>query len=74
MVCMMQEDPDLINKRRELVTNAARQLEKAQMMRFDENTGYMNITDLGRTASHFYIKHATVEVKITVLMPMNELI
>ena len=32
------------------------------MIRFDERTGYMFATDLGRTASHFYIKYDTVEV------------
>ena len=32
------------------------------MIRFDERTGYLYATDLGRTSSHFYIKHDTVEV------------
>lgn len=34
------------------------------MIRFDQRTGYLNSTDLGRTASHFYIKYATIEVSL----------
>jgi activating signal cointegrator complex subunit 3 len=41
---------------------AGRKLDKAQMVRFDERTGYFASTDLGRIASHFYIKYDTVEV------------
>ena len=48
--------------RRELIKVAARGLDKARMMRFDEKTNYMSPTDLGRTSSHFYIKYDTVEV------------
>ena len=32
------------------------------MIRFVQHTGELHSTDLGRTASHFYIKHDTVEV------------
>lgn len=55
-------DPTLELKRRELITVAAKNLDKAQMIRFNERTGDLNITDLGRTASNFYIKYVTVEV------------
>lgn len=51
-----------MNHRRELITNAARRLDKAKMIRFQERTGYLSATDLGRTASHFYIKYDTIEV------------
>lgn len=48
-------------------------LDKAKMIRFNERTGDLNITDLGRTASHFYIKYYTVEVFNEMLRPvMNE--
>ena len=59
---MLQEDPQLETHRMALVVEAARQLDKAKMIRFEEHTGYMFSTDLGRIASNFYIKHATVEV------------
>lgn len=60
----IREDPNLVIKRQELITTAAKHLDKARMMRFCERTGDFAVTDLGRTASHFYLKHATVEVSI----------
>ncbi|VDI49942.1 activating signal cointegrator complex subunit 3 [Mytilus galloprovincialis] len=59
---MAETDPMLEAYRRELITAAGRKLDKAQMVRFDERTGYFASTDLGRIASHFYIKYDTVEV------------
>lgn len=58
----IMEDPTLERKRRELITCAAQSLDKAQMIRFNVRTGDLHATDLGRTASHFYIKYATVEI------------
>ncbi|TSK34894.1 Activating signal cointegrator 1 complex subunit 3 [Bagarius yarrelli] len=56
-----QMDPGLELYRKELVIEAGRKLDKARMIRFDERTGYFASTDLGRTASHFYIKYNTIE-------------
>ncbi|CAG5136750.1 unnamed protein product, partial [Candidula unifasciata] len=56
------DDPYLENHRRDLVINAARHLDKAKMIRFEEHTGYMFSTDMGCIASNFYIKYDTVEV------------
>uniref|UniRef100_A0A8C7G8G9 Activating signal cointegrator 1 complex subunit 3 n=1 Tax=Oncorhynchus kisutch TaxID=8019 RepID=A0A8C7G8G9_ONCKI len=56
-------DPGLELYRKELVVMAARKLDKARMIRFEERTGYFASTDLGRTASHFYIKYNTMEVR-----------
>ncbi|KAH9490921.1 activating signal cointegrator 1 complex subunit [Bulinus truncatus] len=55
-------DPQLELHRKELIINAARHLDKAKMIRFDEKTLYLHTTDLGRTASNFYIKYDTVEI------------
>ena len=55
-------DAGLLQFRRDLLAGAARQLDKSRMVRYDIATGYLNATDLGRVASHFYIKHASVEV------------
>lgn len=44
---------------------AARELDNARMIRYVERTGSLHATDLGRTASHFYIKHASVQVNQT---------
>ncbi len=56
-------DPLLELYRKELVVESGRKLDKARMIRFDERTGYFASTDLGRTASHFYIKYNTIEVR-----------
>uniref|UniRef100_A0AAV2MBR4 Activating signal cointegrator 1 complex subunit 3 n=1 Tax=Knipowitschia caucasica TaxID=637954 RepID=A0AAV2MBR4_KNICA len=56
-----QMDPLLELYRKELVIECGRKLDKARMIRFEERTGYFASTDLGRTASHFYIKYNTIE-------------
>ncbi|KAF7655892.1 hypothetical protein LDENG_00048920 [Lucifuga dentata] len=56
-----QMDPSLELYRKELVMEAGRKLDKARMIRFEERTGYFAATDLGRTASHFYIRYNTIE-------------
>ncbi|KAJ9599656.1 hypothetical protein L9F63_026491, partial [Diploptera punctata] len=47
---------------KKLIDSAARALDNARMVRYDPRTGDLNVTDVGRTASHFYITFATVEV------------
>jgi len=54
-------DPALSSKQRSLVIEAARALDKAKMMRFDEKSGNFYCTELGRIASHFYIQYSSVE-------------
>uniref|UniRef100_A0A8C2WX86 Activating signal cointegrator 1 complex subunit 3 n=1 Tax=Cyclopterus lumpus TaxID=8103 RepID=A0A8C2WX86_CYCLU len=54
-------DPSLLLYRRELVVESGRKLDKAKMIRFEERTGYYASTDMGRTASHFYIRYNTIE-------------
>lgn len=54
-------DPSLGLKQRALITDAARALDKAKMMRFDEKSGNFYCTELGRIASHFYIQYSSVE-------------
>ena len=46
----------------ELITAAATNLDRIKMMRFDQRTGFMYPTDLGRTASHYYIKFESIEI------------
>ncbi|KAG0485407.1 hypothetical protein HPP92_009486 [Vanilla planifolia] len=54
-------DPSLASKQRSLVVDAARSLDKAKMMRFDEKSGNFYCTELGRIASHFYLQYSSVE-------------
>ncbi|ESO12122.1 hypothetical protein HELRODRAFT_62279, partial [Helobdella robusta] len=58
----LQNDPGLVKHRHELIVASARMLDKAHMIRFDEKSGSLHSTDLGRIASHFYIKYDSVEV------------
>ena len=60
-------------KRTEIIREAARKLDKAKMIRFDERTDYLFPTDLGRTSSQFYVKYDTIEIFNELLKPvMNE--
>jgi antiviral helicase SLH1 len=49
---VLQDDPQLVNKRNSLVRTAGRRLAEANMVIFD----------LGRIAAKYYIKHETVDV------------
>nr|DBA26537.1 TPA: hypothetical protein GDO54_010781 [Pyxicephalus adspersus] len=60
---VFQMDPLLEKHREQLVIEVGRKLDKARMIRFEERTGFFSSTDLGRTASHFYIKYNTIEVR-----------
>ncbi|CAF1136865.1 unnamed protein product [Rotaria sp. Silwood1] len=58
---MKAADPNLHSFRRDLIIKAAQELDKAHMIRFEEKTEYLFATDLGRTASHYYINYITIE-------------
>lgn len=55
------QDPELVTRRRELIEQAAKKLSEAQMIEFNETTNTFTITDLGRIAAKYYIRHASVE-------------
>jgi hypothetical protein len=55
---LLQADPALTAYSRDLITNAAKQLHAAKMAVFDERSGNLFVTELGRVASHFYIRCA----------------
>ena len=59
-----QTDPLLEHHRKNLIGTVAKKLDQARMIRFVDHTGTLHSTDLGRTASHFYIKHASIEVSM----------
>lgn len=49
--------------------NAAKHLDKAQMLRYYSETGDLMPTNLGRTASYFYINFDTIETFNDLLLP-----
>ncbi|KAJ2656903.1 activating signal cointegrator 1 complex subunit 3 [Coemansia sp. RSA 1200] len=57
----MRDDPLLGQRRSELITAAARELSRLQMIVFDQATGFMAAKDLGRIASSYYLRHESVE-------------
>ncbi|GAB4820015.1 hypothetical protein N2152v2_007061 [Parachlorella kessleri] len=66
-------DPRLERHRRKLITEAARELQRSKMARFDEKSGNLYVTELGRVASHFYIRHSSIVIFNERLKPhMNE--
>ena len=56
----LQNDPRLFEMRGKLAIAAATQLHEATMIIFDEEAGTLEHIDLGRTASHYYIKYDTI--------------
>jgi activating signal cointegrator complex subunit 3 len=66
-------DPELVEYRRKLITEAARSLDRARMVRFDERSGNIYTAEMGRVASHFYLSKNSIEVYNGLLKPyMNE--
>lgn len=66
-------DPDLLEYRRKLISEAARELDRARMVRFDERSGNIYTAEMGRVASHFYLSKSSIEVYNNRLKPhMNE--
>ena len=41
------------------------------MIRYVERTGTLHSTDLGRTASHFYIKYSSIEVGVKLALALE---
>ena len=51
----VKADPELVQHRMKLISQAGGIIDKAKMVRYHESNGYLHPTDLGRVASHFYI-------------------
>ncbi|KAJ1555242.1 hypothetical protein HK405_002907, partial [Cladochytrium tenue] len=66
---VLEDDPNLGKRLGELVKIAARTLHKAQMIVFDDKTNYLTPKDLGRTASSFYIRSASIEIFNEMMRP-----
>ncbi|KAF9085804.1 hypothetical protein BGX23_009353 [Mortierella sp. AD031] len=63
------EDPLLGKKRRDIIVAAAKNLHKAQMIIYDENTGYLTPKDLGRIASNYYVSYNSVNTYNSLMKP-----
>ncbi|KAF2725017.1 Sec63-domain-containing protein [Polychaeton citri CBS 116435] len=65
----IRDDPNLVQRRRDLVVNAARVLQKSQMIIFNEITEELRAKDIGRIASQFYVLQTSIEIFNTMMSP-----
>ena len=65
----LSADPALAEHRQKLVREAARALDRARMLRFDERSGQLYQTEAGRIASHFYVRAKSMEAYNDALRP-----
>ncbi|KAI9669391.1 MAG: hypothetical protein M1831_000427 [Alyxoria varia] len=57
----IRDDPHLVERREELIINAARVLQESQMIIFNETTQELRAKDVGRIASQFYVLQSSVQ-------------
>jgi antiviral helicase SLH1 len=65
----IRDDPTLVQRRRQLVIQAARTLQQSQMIIFNETTEELRSKDVGRIASQFYILHTSIQIFNTMMQP-----
>ncbi|KAI3382365.1 hypothetical protein SNEBB_006718 [Seison nebaliae] len=53
-------DPDLSKLKERMIIKAAVDLDKSQMIRFDQKSQYLSSTAVGRTAALYYISYETI--------------
>ncbi|KAJ5715510.1 uncharacterized protein N7483_012691 [Penicillium malachiteum] len=58
----LRDDPMLVQRRRTLIIQAARTLQKSQMIVFNEKTEDLKAKDVGRIASQYYVLQGSVEI------------
>ena len=65
-----RDDPTLVQRRRQLIIQAARTLQESQMIIFNETTEELRSKDVGRIASQFYILHTSIQIFNTMMLPL----
>ena len=65
------DDPMLVQRRRQLTIQAARTLQKSQMIIFNEATEELRSKDVGRIASQYYILQTSIEIFNTMMRPRS---
>ncbi|KAK9780804.1 putative ATP dependent RNA helicase [Seiridium cardinale] len=64
-----EDDEALEQKRVDLIHSAAVVLKKTNLITYDEKTGKMKGTELGRIASHYYITHGSMDTYNKLIQP-----
>ena len=67
----IRDDPQLVQRRRKLIIDAARILQKSQMIIFNETTEDLRAKDVGRIASQFYVQQSSIEIFNTMMRPRS---
>mmetsp|Transcript_16957 Transcript_16957/g.39591 ORF Transcript_16957/g.39591 Transcript_16957/m.39591 type:complete len:2174 (-) Transcript_16957:228-6749(-) len=57
-----EEDHRLEQRRVDLVHSALMLLDKNNLVKYDKRTGQVQVTSLGRVASHYYIRHPSIAI------------
>lgn len=65
-----EEDKLLEQRRVDLIHSALMLLDKHNLIKYDKRTGQIQVTALGRVASHYYIKHPSIATFNDYLRPM----
>ncbi|MCJ1441439.1 MAG: hypothetical protein MMC23_001926 [Stictis urceolatum] len=65
----LNDDPQLVQRRRQLAVQAARTLQKSQMIIFNEVTEELKSKDVGRIASQYYVLQSSIETFNKYLRP-----
>jgi pre-mRNA-splicing helicase BRR2 len=65
----IKEDPLLETHRLNLIYTAASILDKSNLVKFDRKSGQLQVTELGRIASHYYCTHETMSTYNQLLKP-----
>ena len=64
-----KDDPLLERHRADLIHSAAVVLDKSNLVKYDRKSGYLQGTELGRIASHYYCTHASMATYNQLLKP-----
>ncbi|OJJ33448.1 hypothetical protein ASPWEDRAFT_43509 [Aspergillus wentii DTO 134E9] len=65
----IRDDPMLVQRRRQLIIQAAHVLQKSQMIIFNEKTEDLRAKDVGRIASQYYVLQNSIEIFNEMMRP-----
>ncbi|KAI0117220.1 Sec63-domain-containing protein [Daldinia grandis] len=65
----IRDDPNLVQRRRQLAIQAAKVLQQSQMIIFNESTEELRSKDIGRIASQYYIQQTSIQIFNTLMKP-----
>lgn len=66
-----KDDPQLGQRRRKLIVDAAQTLHRSQMIIFNQTTDELRAKDVGRIASQYYVLQSSIEIFNTMMRPQG---